>query len=371
MIPIYEPYLPKSSLRYAHDAIDSTWISSRGKYIQMAQEKLQDMLGAKYVQLLNNGTSACHLVSKSLARKLNKAGKKQILVPQNCYVAAWNSLLFDNEFKLITVKTDINTWNIDLDDLDNKLLKYPYASVLIVHNMGNVIDVPKLKSKYTHTTFIEDACEALFGKYGQKYVGTESFASAISTFANKSLSSGEGGMLLTNDEDTYNWVKCIQSQGQSETRFVHNELGYNYRMTNIQAAILLGQLEIADEIIDLKNGIFDRYRKAFSNRNNVFVQSEMSGTENGNWMFGIRLPGNKSYKQMEIYFAYSGIEVRPFFYPITAHEHLKRDDIIVDDCSIDEQLHNEAVILPSFPGLSIGDQDKIIQLANEYIEGTR
>ena len=120
MIPVYKPYLPPGSLKQAHDALDSTWLSSSGKYIQIAQEKLQELLNVKYVLPLNNGTSACHLVATTTSRLFEapENNKIQIIVPNNVYVAAWNSFLFDKEYQLIPIDTDLNTWNIDLSQLN-------------------------------------------------------------------------------------------------------------------------------------------------------------------------------------------------------------------------------------------------------------
>ena len=156
MIPIYKPYLPKYSLDYAHDALNSTWVSSRGKYVQMAQERLQELLQVPYILLVNNGTSACHLMSKALYYAHPAKGKKKIIVPNNVYVAAWNAFLFDDNYTLIPVDANIDTWNIDLEKLDIAIKGNPDAAELIVHNIGNIINVPALQKKYPTVNFIED-----------------------------------------------------------------------------------------------------------------------------------------------------------------------------------------------------------------------
>lgn len=369
MIPVYKPYLPAKSLTYAHEALDSTWISSQGKYLQQVREKLQELLGVQYVLPVNNGTSACHLMAKGLARKLNIKGKRSILVPDNCYVAAWNSLLFDDQYKLITVKTDINTWNIDLHDLDMKINIYPNAPVLIVHNIGNIINVPELQKKYPNTVFIEDACETFTGKYQNQHSGTVSFINAFSTFANKTICSGEGGFITTNDEKTYDFLKCIHSQGQSSKRYIHDELGTNFRMTNVQAAILLGQLEILPEITERKTIIFQKYRDAFKNRDDVFIQQEAFNTQHANWMFGLRIQDSKSFDVANNFFSSRGIETRPMFYEITAHAHLRDNkNVIADDLSNARLLNQQCVIFPSYPELTDEEQKHIIETIQDYVK---
>jgi perosamine synthetase len=374
MIKIYKPYLPSVSLKYAHEAIDSTWISSHGKYLPMVTEKLQELLNAPYVIPLNNGTSACHLVAKSLfkfGRKVSD-GKRRIIVPNNVYAAAWNAFLFDKEYELIPIDADLETWNFDLSKLDKAIGHYPEADVLIVHNVGNIINVLELQRKYTNAHFVEDNCEGFAGSYENLPTGTTSFASAVSFFGNKNITSGEGGAFITNFEDAYLYAKCVQGQGQSSTRFVHNELGYNYRMTNVQAAILYGQLECLNDILDMKRNIFENYRRAFKDREDVKIQTISTNTTNANWMFGIRVPSQISYHEAELYFTTRGIEIRPMFYSIFTHQHLKKHkDIFECDCTNADLLNKECFILPSYPELTNDEQKYIIKQVNEYIKEKR
>jgi|ERR1700722_73362 len=365
-IPIYKPYLPKSSLQYAHDALDSTWISSQGKYIRMVEEKLKDLLGVKYVLPVNNGTSACHLVAKALKRKYNL---DEIIVPNNVYVAALNAFLFDNDWKLYSVECDINTWNYDLNALDAAIMAHPKAAVLLVHNMGGIINKPELQRKYPNTVFVEDACEAFLGKYENQYAGTASFANAFSTFANKTVCSGEGGFAIFDDESTYNLMKCVHAQGQSSERFIHNELGYNFRITNIQSAILMGQLEIVDQILEMKNDIFNIYRNIFKDREDVLLQEQVINTVSANWMFGIRLPKQQDYSTAEIYFKEKGIEIRPMFYYVGEHLHiLNNQKNTLDGGAVAKQLNNQCIVLPSYPELTIDEQMYIVDTVEEYIK---
>jgi perosamine synthetase len=250
MIPVYKPYLPPSSLKYAHDALDSTWISSQGQYLSLVTQKLQDVLHTPYIIPLNNGTSACHLMAKALYRAYPPShGKKKIIVPNNVYVAAWNAFLFDSNYELIPVDANLDTWNIDMDKLETAITADPDADVLIVHNVGNVINVPRLQQKFPNVHFVEDNCEGFLGGYGGLATGCASFASAVSFFGNKNITSGEGGLFITNSEVAYDYAKCVQGQGQSKTRFIHKELGYNYRMTNVQASNVTSLIRIDKHLV--------------------------------------------------------------------------------------------------------------------------
>lgn len=357
-------------MQYAHEALDSTWISSQGKYLSLVTERLQNLLHTPYIIPLNNGTSACHLMAKALYRDRPPpfGMKKKIIVPNNVYVAAWNAFLFDNNYHLIPVDANLDTWNVDLDKLGAAITANPDADVLIVHNIGNVINVPKLQEKFSSTYFVEDNCEGFLGAYGSLVSGQAGFASAVSFFGNKNITSGEGGAFITNSENAYEYAKVLQGQGQSQTRFIHNELGYNYRMTNIQAAILYGQLDYLQEILTLKRNIFDTYRAAFANRDEVRIQISEEGTVNANWMFGVRVLGQESYDQAQAYFSTHGIEIRPMFYSISAHAHLQNNQNIEPcDNLVADLLNKECFILPSYPELTADEQTYIINTTNEYI----
>jgi len=362
MIPIYKPFLPKNSLSYAHDAIDSTWLSSQGKYINLATDKIKEILNIKNLLLVNNGTSATHLVAKALNKKYPKI--KKIIAANNVYVAAWNSFLFDNNYKIETIDTNLETWNIDKDKIkDNK-----NHALLCVHNIGNIINVPNLKNKKPNLVYVEDNCEGLFGKYNDKFSGTESFASSVSFFGNKNITCGEGGAVIINDNETFDYIKCIHGQGQSNTRFIHSELGYNYRNYKYSAAILLGQIELLPEIIERKEKIFSYYKEKLKNINEISFQKNELNTKHSNWMFGIRIKENKSYQEAEKFFNSNGIEIRPMFYPITSHNHLKNNiKIKINTCDNAKILNKECIILPSFPELKKEDQDHIVNIVEKWV----
>jgi len=357
MISIYRPYLTEENLKHAHEALDSTWISSKGKYIGAAQEKLQEILGVKHVLLTNNGTSALHLVSRVIHRLY--PGKRGLITGNNHYVAAWNAWEYESHFRLSTVDADSETWNMDLESLPED----HWATVIsVVHNLGNIVDVPALKLKYPKAIIVEDACEAFGGLYGLRYAGTESFASALSFYGNKNITAGEGGAFLTNSDEAFNLVKRMWGQGQSSQRFIHSELGFNYRMTNIQAAILYGQLKDFPEIFERKQAIWVRYREQLKDW--VEYQKWEMGTQHSLWMFGIRVPGGE-YGIAEKFFKRQGVEIRPMFYPITKHGHYKK---IRGVMKVAEDLSRECIILPSYPELTNKDQDYVIDTVKKYVE---
>lgn len=347
MIPIYQPYFTKKNLEYAHKALDSGWVSSQGEYLDLSKNKLKDLLQCKKLILTNNGTTATHLLAIALKYKHPHINK--IIVPNNVYVAAWNSFLFDKNYELIPVDSDLETWNFDVSKL--KTLVDENTAILVVHNIGNIINVPKLKSEFPNTVFLEDNCEGFLGKYDGKYSGTESFASSISFFGNKTITSGEGGAFITNDDDVFEYINKVKSQGQSNEKFIHDTLGYNYRMTNIQAAILYGQLESLDEIKEKKHKIFGHYKSIFDGEKGISLQKIDPNTEHSEWMFGLRFDNFtlSQKKDLEHHLFQVGIDTRPMFYEMKKHEYLSHIKNF-DDNSV--KLNEQCLILPSYPQLT-------------------
>jgi len=306
-------------------------------------------------------------VAKCVAEKKHL---HEVIVPNNVYVAAWNAFLFDFNYDLYAIEADVATWNIDLQELALAIEHHPRAAVLIVHNIGNIINVPELQRQYPNTVFVEDNCEGFLGEYEGLQSGTAGYVSAISFFGNKNITCGEGGAFITNDEEAYHFAKNIHSQGQSNQRFVHDKLGYNFRMTNIQAALLYGQLQVLPDILEMKCIVFDRYRQVLKDREDILIQSQSANTQHANWMMGVRVPGHTNYQDAELYFKSNGIEIRPMFYPITAHNHLNNNYVVSwTSCQNAQLLNDECFILPSYPGLTSEEQSHILQTVERYIKG--
>ena len=364
MIPIYEPYISKRTKDLANEAISSTWISSTGKYKDLASNKLKDILGVKNVLLTSNGTTATHLVAKAL--KYKNPNIKKIIAPNNVYVAAWNSFLFDKEYEIIPVDADLNTWNIDLDLLDTEIKKHnDTAAVLIVPNLGNIINVPELKRKYPNIVFVEDNCEGLFGKYDSHYAGTQSLASSLSFYGNKTITCGEGGAVLTNDDEIYSHLNKIHGQGQKKgQRYVHDALGYNYRMTNVAAAILYGQLLDLPEILERKNNLFETYRKEFNLVEGINLQKIENKTCHSNWMMGIRT--KFKFEKVKKFMEDNNIEIRPMFYPMSVHDHLREiSDPLNEENS--KLLSEQCFMIPSFPTLRSEEIKHVISTIKKMV----
>jgi perosamine synthetase len=368
MINIYEPNVAKYT-KSAIDAIESGWISNHGKYIELANVKLQNTIGCKYSILMANGTCATHCLFLAVKHKYPHIDK--IYVPNNAYVAAWNAALMVYPIShLSTMKMNIDTWNADTSDEYITSLN-TNSCVLIVHNLGNIINVPKLKHLRPDLVFVEDNCEGFLGKYNNIYSGTGdcSECASISFYGNKNITTGEGGAFLTNNLDTYEYIKSVYSQGMSEIRYVHNVHAYNYRMTNIQAAFLYDQLFDIVNIINTKKSIFEYYERMMEPliiNGKIKLFKKEDNTESSNWIFAVRLVKNKmSIVDTTEYFKNNNVDVRPFFYPINAHLHLNNLQFNDENPYL---LNNEIIMIPSSPNITIEQQLRIINVIFKFIE---
>jgi perosamine synthetase len=363
MINIYEPYFNKRNLQFVYDAIDSTWVSSHGKYLDLIKDDLKNLNGSKYVLLCNSGTSATHLMAVGL--KFKYPNIENIIVPNNVYVAAWNCFLMNPQFNLVPVDSNLETWNMDHSELENKLTSYSpkNTAILIVHNIGNIINVPLLKEKYPEYIFLEDNCEGFLGEYQKYKSGTNCLMSSVSFFGNKTLTCGEGGALFTDDEEIFDYLNSVRTQGSTKKKFIFDKLGYNYRMTNIQAAILKGQIMELNTIREKKESIFDFYRKNLLNI--VGFQKNEENTRHSNWMLGIRIKDNVDKISLDLF--RQGVETRPMFPPMSEHAHLLKFSEINKEIN-SKLLRNTCLILPSHPNLSLKKVDYICKLIKNFYE---
>ena len=211
---------------------------------------------------------------------------------------------------------------------------------------------------------IEDNCEGLFGTYQGHPSGSKSLCSSLSFFGNKNVTCGEGGAYMTNEKDAYDFARKLWGQGQTEQRYIHDELGYNYRMTNVQAALLLGQLEELDYIKENKKRVFDRYRKNLNGADGVSLQKLEENTTHSMWMNADKLENKKSYEESKRYFDSWEIDTRPMFYPYTAHKHISFSGKSEEA----EDINNKTVMIPSYPELS---DDEIDYICEKIINGAK
>jgi perosamine synthetase len=363
MINIYDPDISPYT-KSAINAISSGWISNHGEYVEKSKALIQTKFNVKHAILMANGTCATHCLF--LALKYKHPVINTIYVPNNAYVAAWNSaLMVYDKSQIRVMKIDENTWNIKTDGVNTIR---PNSAILIVHNLGNIINVPRLAELRPDLVFVEDNCEGFTGKYNGIYSGTSpiTLCSSASFYGNKIITTGEGGVFMTQHTDIYEYINRVYSQGMSSTRYLHDIHAYNYRMTNIEAAFLYDQLNDLESIIRIKHQIFKRYMSMFSQLHNVNLFSIEDNTTPASWMFAIRIMDNPhTIPDTTEFFKQHLVDTRPFFYPIHRHTHLS--DVTHSIDQIAETLNREVIMLPSSPNLTPKQQYYITNTVIQFI----
>ena len=286
MIPVCEPYLNGNELKYVNDAIRTGWISSSGKYVKAFEEAFADYCGVKYAVGVCNGTVALHLALTCLG-----IGKvDEVIIPDFTMIASAFSVCHTGAMPVF-VDADEKTWNIDAGKIEEKVTPRTKA-IMPVHIFGNPCDmdaIHKIAKKY-HLLIIEDAAEAHGAKYQEKKTGSLSDIAAFSFFANKNLTTGEGGMVVTDDENLYEkalYYKNLCFDPDAPRNYIHCNIGFNYRMSNIHAAIGLAQTEKADEYKKMRTRNGKLYRKYLKDIKGITLQEHQVNDENVFWMNGI------------------------------------------------------------------------------------
>lgn len=355
-IPVYDVELPAACEEYASEAVRSGWLSAQGRYVERAQNMISERMRVRHAMLTCNGTVAVHCCMLALKRFYPHV--TEVYVPDNVYVAAWNATaMVFGAGALRVLPTDEHTWNVSLEAV--RALPEG-AAVLVVHNLGTVVNVPAILRDRPDLVIVEDNCEGMFGEYEGAATGSACFASAASFYGNKILTCGEGGVVCTNRDDVADFVKRMCTQGMTGTRFVHDLLAYNYRITNLQAAVLCAQLEGLDELLVKKRGLFSAYDRVVSRERGVLRPVTDQNTVSAPWMYAVRVVGG-NYADIAARTGRRFVECRPMFYPVEAHAHLSDAKRVGGESrkraiACATALAREIVVLPSGPTLTKSQQ---------------
>ncbi len=344
-IPWAKPSLWGNEKDYVLDAVSSTWISG-GQYVDKLETEFARINGSKYAVTTSNGTTALSLALISLGIK---AGD-EVIVPGFCFVAAGNTVI-QLGAKAIYADVDGETWNINPVEIEKKITNKTKA-ILVVHNYGNICDMePIVKiAKKNNIYLIEDVAEAPFTKYKGKSAGTFGDLGCFSFQATKTITTGEGGAVITDNPELEKKMRKIRSHGLSARgRYWHDEIGYNFRLTNVQAAIGVAQLEKLDIILKNKKRIYDLYKKNLSGIDGIAFQKITHGSEPIIWAVAVKINQEKfrvSRDEMIDKLLEKNIETRPGFYPFHAMPLYNTDVLPMAD-----EISKNIISLPSFAAL--------------------
>lgn len=315
-LPVMEPSLGGNELKYVSDCIASGWISSKGEYVKRFEAAFAEYLGVPYALSTTSGTTALHLALLAL----DIGAGDEVIVPDLTFAASANVVLHCGA-KPVLADVDRYTWTLDTADVQRKLTPRTKA-IMPVHLYGHPTDMlPIIEiAQARGIAIIEDCAEALGAEYRGRKVGTLGDVAAFSFFANKIITTGEGGMVTTTDPNLYEKMHILRSHGMKENkRYWHLYAGYNYRMTNIQAAIGLAQLERIDDFLTYRERIVATYNEHLRSIPGIILPPDADWAKNIYWLYSIVVDESVTGITRDLLaqrLEERGIETRPFFYPL-------------------------------------------------------
>lgn len=357
--PVYKPKIFPNTKKYVNDCLDSTWISSKGSYIEKFEKSFAKYLNIKYATSVSNGTTALHMCLCAL-----EIGRgDEVIVPSFTYIASVNAIKYVGA-NPIFIDSNKNTWNLDISLLEKSISKKTKA-ILAVHLYGNPCDI-KLLRRFCDKNglyLIEDVAEALGSSFENKLLGTFGDVSSFSFFGNKTITTGEGGMVVSNKKKYIEKVARLKNQGASNKKYWYEEIGYNYRMTNICAAIGLSQLEQINKILNRKKDIAKLYKKELGDLPITFQQIQKKGISSF-WLVSILVKNRKVRDELKKFLKSCGIETRPLFFPAHTMPMFNSKKTF----PVAKNLSNRGLNLPSFPDLTNNNVIEISEFIREFFK---
>src|SRR4030042_162323 len=346
-MPVAEPSLGNKELNNVVEAVKSGWISSIGKFIGRFEQKFARYCNFKYGVATSNGTAALHLSLAALGIKEDD----EVIVPVLTFIATANVVRYVGA-KPVFVDIHPDYWCIDPEKIEEKITSKTKA-IIPVHLYGHPCDIdPILKIAKKYNLFvIEDAAEAHGAEYKGEKVGSFGDISCFSFYGNKIITTGEGGMCVTNNKKLAEEMIILRDHGMNpRKRYWYDVIGFNYRMTNMQAALGMAQLERIDQFIKKKREIAKWYEgelKELVKKKLIILHPEMSWAKCVYWMYSILVENkfNLSRNQLMDELGNRGIGTRPFFYPIHFMPPYKK--LAIDKYPIAVDLAKRGINLPS------------------------
>lgn len=354
-ISIASPVFNGNEKKYLNECIDTGWVSANGRFIDEFQRQFAEFCGTKYALACSNGTVTLHLALIALGIKPGD----EVIMPTLTYIATANAVRMCGATPVF-VDSDPNTWNVDPAAIEKAITSRTRA-IIPVHLYGLCCDMEAINdiAQRHAIPVIEDAAEAHGARWNGKRVGSMSAIGSFSFFGNKIITSGEGGMLVTDDKKLYETMKLYRSQGvdPAQKRYWHIVSGYNYRMTNMQAAVGLGQLEKIDWHLAQRKRVANLYNNMLQQELDGYVAIQKVAHEENHvyWMNSIVLTDKvkKERDQVMEELEAQNIEMRPLFYPMHVMPPFEDKSL---SFPVAERLSARGINLPSHAGM---DEEKV------------
>ncbi len=366
-IPLSQPFLSEMEAKFVQQAVQSGWLTQAGEYVSAMERKIDRHLNSgrrgQEVTSTSNGTTALHLVLMSIG----VGAGDEVIVPDFGYIAPINAVLMCGATPVV-IDVDEKTWCIDPSMIGNALTKYTKA-LIAIDNYGILSNIPEIRKHLPESVFlIQDAAESfpsllsIANKLFQGDFVTTSF------YANKIVTAAEGGAISGPAKYMFK-IKTLKNQSvKGKGTFEHIDIGYNYRISNLHAALFMAQWERLPEILKERKRVFNHYFQNFIENNLEFSSNQFPHYVNP-WLMTIRLNNSKfPIEEIRQKLAERGIETRPGFKPASKHEYLVGKIRICGTLNNAIALHNEIISLPTYPELTNGEIDYICSQLQQVLK---
>jgi len=369
---VAEPAIGPLEEQYVLDAVRSGWVSSLGRYIGEFEQQFAAYCGCRYGVATSNGTTALHLALVCLGI----GPGDEVIVPTLTFVATANAVAYTGATPVF-VDADPETWCLDPAAVERALSPRTRA-IIVVHLYGHPADMDPILALASAQAIpvVEDAAEAHGALYKGRKVGSLDKVGVFSFYGNKLITTGEGGMLVTDDEELAERARFLRDHAMSkEQRYWHPEIGYNYRLTNVQAALGLAQLQRIDEFLACKREIMGWYREFLAECNDLYLSPELPWARSSYWLICALLHPGVSRETVTSELRCKGVDTRPFFHPMhTLPPYRERFRCVSrdgDGCPVAERLAASGINLPSAVTLQREDVAYICQALETALTNAR
>jgi len=374
MIPLSIPNISGNEWQYVKDCLDTGWISSVGSYVTQFENMVAEFAGAKYGVAAMNGTAALHI-----AQEL--AGVRQrdyVITPDITFIATANAIKYTGADPIF-IDVDKDTWQMDLDILEEFLENESFyekghsylrkdkrriAAIMPVHVLGNMCDMERLlliAKKYC-LEVVEDSTEALGSRFAGRHSGTFGKFGTFSFNGNKIISTGGGGMIVTDDENLAKKAKHITTQAKTDPfEYDHDEVGYNYRLVNILAAVGVAQMEQLPSFLERKNAIDKYYREKLENENLRFQKVGENVAPN-NWLHTMWV---SNQRPMIKHLLDNGVQCRPFWVPMHKLRMFRHLPYITHN-KVSENVYSHCISIPSSTNLTDAQVEEVVRVVKAF-----
>ena len=368
-ISIAAPLLTGNELAYVTDCIKTSWISSQGKYVRQFEDVFSQYHNGYQALAVSNGTVALHLALEAL----RIGSSDEVIVSDLTFAASVNAIIYTGATPVL-IDVEADTWNMDVNKIE-ALISPKTKAIMVVHLYGNPCNMEAIMAiaKQHNLFVVEDCAESLGSYYHGKLLGTFGDVATFSFYGNKTITTGEGGMVIFKDPETAERASMLRDHGMKKTkRYWHEEVGYNYRLTNIQAAIGVAQFERLDEFVTTKRRIAKVYNEALADLEYFQIPVENIDTVNSYWLYTCLVKTGAPFDRDELitYLNHHGIETRPVFFPMHImppyktygrSENLKNSQLI----------SRAGISLPSSVSLSEVELTYICKIMHQFVEGKK